>query len=171
MNKMIQEKILQQGITTDIKDLISKNKDALSEETVTLLKIFETKAGKSKPSAKQENRTRVCSEEQINKEVKIFIDYHHDKFLEKFGFKPTIYGGKDASLIKKMLKKVDLETLKLLHAMMLESNNSYIKRLGYSINALYYNFDSLMFALKKGKHFGVRYNEKKLEAFYGLQRV
>lgn len=131
---------------------------------------MEAKSPSSGYARKKSRRGTVSncehSEEQINKEVKAFIDYHYDRFFEKFGFKPMIYGGKDASLIKKLLKKVDLETLKLLHSIMLESNYSYIKKLGYSITALYCNFNYLMLQLKKGKHFGIRYNEKRVESFY-----
>lgn len=62
--------------------------------------------------------------------VKIFIDYYHDRFLSRFGEKPFINGGKDGLIVKRLLSTYGLEKLKGLLDAFFDSRDPYIMRAG-----------------------------------------
>lgn len=88
-------------------------------------------------------------QEQKNPEVKIFIDYYHDKFLKKFGEKPVIEDGKDGKIIKRLLNSYGLEKLKTLLDTFFESDDPFIINSGYTIGAFRSQINKLLTLQKK----------------------
>lgn len=72
-------------------------------------------------------------DKQKNPDVKRFIDYWNDKYLEKFSKKYIFQGGKEGSLVRNMLRSVDLDDLKQRADAFFNSTSEFIQEAGYTI--------------------------------------
>jgi len=68
-----------------------------------------------------------------NPDIKTFIDYAFSTFQKTFNEKMLVDGGKDSSLIKKMLGTYDLDKLKRLWDVFLKSDDPFIVKAGRTI--------------------------------------
>ena len=68
-----------------------------------------------------------------NPDIKIFIDWYSDWFLSVFDEKPLIEGGKDGTIVRRLLGTYGLEKLKGLAEAFFESDDEFIQKTGYTI--------------------------------------
>jgi phage replication O-like protein O len=84
----------------------------------------------------QENRTRSPkTPKPKDPDIRVFLDRYHDAFLAKFGEKPNIQGGKDASIVGGLLSKYGIDRLSQLLDAFFASNDEFIARTGYTLGA------------------------------------
>lgn len=77
------------------------------------------------------------------------MDYYHDKFVEKFGEKPIIAGGKDGQLIKQIIAAHGVEkTIERLD-LFFTIGDPWIKDTGYTIGVFYASLNKLIAAEKR----------------------
>ena len=69
--------------------------------------------------------------------VKRIIDEYHEQFLARHGRKPLISGGKDGSLIRKMLATWGEETVRTALAAFVRGNDSWAVKRGWTLAAFY----------------------------------
>lgn len=77
------------------------------------------------------------------------IDYYHDKFVEKFGEKPHINGGKDGGLMKKVASTYGEARAKELLDVFFESRDPFIQQSGYTIGVFYSQINKLLTVKKR----------------------
>jgi hypothetical protein len=92
-------------------------------------------------------RTRAAGE--TDPRIKRLIDYYHDRFVDKFGEKPVIDGGKDGAIIKKLLGTYSEEKIRELIDAFFESDDPFITRSGYTIGCLKTQVNKLLVQTKK----------------------
>jgi len=73
------------------------------------------------------------SEKKTNPDIKKFLDFYHENFLEKFNEKPVIDGGKDGAIVKRLLSTYGLDRLKGLLLAFFKSDYPFILSSGYTI--------------------------------------
>lgn len=71
--------------------------------------------------------------QQTDPAVSNLIRYYHSKFVDKFGEKPTIDGGKDGRLLKGLLRTYGEEKLKGLIDRFFDSDDSFITNSSYTM--------------------------------------
>lgn len=72
-----------------------------------------------------------------NPAIKRCIDAYHQAFLQRFGFKPQIHGGKDASHFKQLLATWGEPVVMELIEDFLSTTDPRVLRSDYTVGALY----------------------------------
>ena len=104
---------------------------------------------KSSPKPKNpKKKSKKPPENKPKPGVSEFIDYYHNSFLEKFGAKPKINGGKDGQIIKNLLGTYKIDELKELLNRFFESTDPFILQSGYSIGVFTTQINKLIVGLK-----------------------
>jgi len=78
-----------------------------------------------------------------NPNVKLFIDYWHTLFQQKFSQNYVWNGAKEGALIKTLLKNIPLEDLKSKAILFFTCNDEFIKKSGYTIGVFYSQINKL----------------------------
>lgn len=91
----------------------------------------------------KKKRSKSHCEDPPNPHVKEFIDFYFQEFKKRFEYPPIIQGGKDGQLVKSLLKKIDLDELKILLVTFLDSKDPWILNSGYTLGAFYSQINKL----------------------------
>ncbi len=91
---------------------------------------------KRKPKPKPKQPT-------TNPHVKEFLDFYYQEYKIRFNVSPIVEGGKDGSLIKSLLTKIDVNELKNLFYRFLDSDDPWIQKSGYTIGAFHSQINKL----------------------------
>jgi hypothetical protein len=83
------------------------------------------------------------SEKKTSPDIKIFIDFYFESFKEKFKEEPLIQGAKDGMNIKRLLKFIPIDQLKILLGRFFESEDPFIQNSGYTIGVFYSQINKL----------------------------
>ncbi len=94
-----------------------------------------------------------------NPNVKKFIDYYHNSFLEKFGAKPKINGSKDGQIIKDLLGTYNFDELKELLNRFFKSTDPFILQSGYTIGVFTTQINKLIITKKGGRKDEIDYSK------------
>ena len=70
---------------------------------------------------------------KLSKANPTIVDFYHDKFLEKFGVKPDINGGKDGKILNDLVGKYGEQKVKDLIAQFLNSDDQFIAQAGWTV--------------------------------------
>ena len=68
-----------------------------------------------------------------NPDIKVALDYYHDRFLAKFKEKPDIKGAKDASLVGRVVGRYGLEKTKHMIDVFMASDDPFIVSTGRTL--------------------------------------
>lgn len=68
-----------------------------------------------------------------NPDIKVALDYYHDRFLAKFNEKPDIKGAKDATILGRVLGSYGLEKTKHMIDVFLASDDTFIANSGRTL--------------------------------------
>ena len=123
---------------------------------ITLLKNIKGGVKKDNESlsilthTKETIQKKTIQKKYILPDVKLFIDFYHTIFKEKFGSSPMIQGAKDGSIVKRLLKQNPLEELKILLLRMFDSDDSFILGSGYTIGVFQSQINKLKIGQKSG---------------------
>ena len=174
MKNIINKKVNKDSTTYGFQKNYSKWKPLTKKITLTK-KIISIDKKVNSPLTKKRHTKETITKETITKEskhcdeavdkkdnapltmpeIKVFIDFYHDEFKNRFGTPPHIQGGKDSSIVKQLLKRMSLEELKELLLRFFESSDKFIQTSGYTMGI----FNSQINKLKIGageKHSGLR---------------
>lgn len=89
------------------------------------------------------------SNSNTNENSKGLIDYYFKKFEEKFKVKPSISGGKDGALLKKLHETYGFEKVKQLIDLFFDSKDRFIVDSGYTIGVFFSQINKLLIELSK----------------------
>ena len=116
------------------KDRVKKFREKKCNGDVTDVKRKRNVLSSSSSSKKKRPIADVPKKETSpNPEVAIFLKYAFDTFQKTFNEKMLVDGGKDSSLIKKMLGTYDLDKLKRLWDTFLKSDDPFIVKAGRTV--------------------------------------
>ena len=133
--------VIQQETLIIKKDNVEKGikKDNVKETESKMLPTKETiqkKLLQKKTTLAEPSGSLPIDKEIIKKpnpDIKIFIDWYSDWFLSVFDEKPLIEGGKDGTIVRRLLGTYGLEKLKGLAEAFFESDDEFIQKTGYTI--------------------------------------
>lgn len=105
--------------------------------------------GNTKDSLKETKQKKLLKDiSSRNPNIKKFIDYYHNTFLDRFAEKPMIDGGKDGAIIKTLLGTYELDILKEFLDRFFASTDPFILQGGYTIGVFKSQINKLIAGLK-----------------------
>ena len=113
--------------------------------------------GNTKDSLKETKQKKLLKDIERNPNVKKFIDYYHNTFLDRFNEKPMIDGGKDGKIIKSLLGTYEFDILKDLLGRFFNSTDPFILQSGYTIGVFKSQINKLIAGLKVDPKTASRY--------------
>lgn len=99
-------------------------------------------------SATESEKPKKPLKKKNDPNIKKFINYYHNTFLERFNEKPMIDGGKDGKIIKTLLGTYNLEILKEFLDRFFSSTDPFILQGGYTIGVFKSQINKLIAGLK-----------------------
>lgn len=83
--------------------------------------------------------------------IKHLIDHHFQNYQRKFNKKYVVSGGKDGSLLKKLLKSLEKEEIKKLNDLFFQSDDPFVQKAGYTIAVFFSQINKLQVMQKQLK--------------------
>ena len=106
------------------------------------------KGGNTKDTLKDNIQKTLLKDIKRDPNIKKFIDYYHNTFLDRFNEKPMIDGGKDGKIIKGLLGTYELDILKEFLDRFFASSDPFILQGGYTIGVFKSQINKLIAGLK-----------------------
>lgn len=100
------------------------------------------------PKAKSRKARRPQPATQPNPGVRAVIDYYHDLFVQQFGEKPVIQGGKDGATVKRLVAAYGVDKLKTLLDAFFESRDPFVVQSGYTLGVFSSQVNKLLLATR-----------------------
>ena len=139
------------------------NKRTTSEQPVNTYKNNK-KEKKVKNDKKTNNRVSNDTLLERNPNIKIFIDYFYNKFLETTGRKYMVQGGKDGKTVQRLLGTYIIDELKDLCDKFFISTDEFVLKAGFSIGI----FNSIVHKIISGDRFSGM-SGKELKSYIACQ--
>lgn len=95
--------------------------------------LLKQKSSKSVAVKESKVKESIVLQKSQNSPTKQFIDHWYQRYLAKFNKPYFVQGGKDGSLVKKIVEAFGLDTAKILAEKFFDSEDSFIKNSGYTI--------------------------------------
>jgi hypothetical protein len=104
--------------------------------------------GGSLAGSADEHIQECNKEDKRIKKVRV-MDHYHNLFVDRFGVKPFINGGKDGALLKKVVLTYGEEKVRGLLSAFFASEDRFIKESGYSVGAFVSQVNKLVIASRE----------------------
>ena len=127
-------------------------KDILSDESDSTPAEFLEISGNFQKFPRTQGSTKILEKKDTNPDIKRFIDWYSDRFLSTFNEKPVIEGGKDGTIVKRLLGSYGLDKLKVLAEAFFESDDEWIKETGYTLGVFSKVINKLIVSQKGRKN-------------------
>lgn len=124
----------------------SRQADAAQEETAAATEPMAEPAGES--TVKPQKTRKARSVKQSDPGVKAIIDHYHNLFVQQFGEKPVIHGGKDGATVKRLVAAYGVDKLRVLLEAFFESKDPFIKQSGYTLGVFSSQINKLLLATR-----------------------